>query len=96
MARKRKVGQGHMEPCHWCGRAMVNGSGVHQSHPLRATVDHVTPRYMGGQDINNTVLCCNTCNRIKGNMPPDVWEKYRENNPRWWEKKNCHGIWRVW
>lgn len=94
MPRKRRVGRGHLQPCHWCGRKMLNDPSIRQSHPLRVTVDHVQPKVQGGVDDGNTVLCCQTCNRVKGDLPPDVWETFMQTNPRWWEGSIRHGVWR--
>lgn len=48
-------------------------------HPTR---DHVLPRSRGG---TRTVICCATCNGIKGDMLPDAWERFMAANPRWWK-----------
>jgi hypothetical protein len=48
-------------------------------HPTR---DHVLPRSRGG---TRTIICCATCNGIKGDMLPLAWEAFMEANPRWWK-----------
>lgn len=61
--------------CAYCGRKMVRNT---ETHPTR---DHVIPRSKGGRI---TVLCCLTCNQIKGDMMPDEWRLFRSENPEWW------------
>jgi 5-methylcytosine-specific restriction endonuclease McrA len=65
---------------------MVAFSDTSQSHPLRVTRDHVIPRvhHGGEEDEGNIVLCCRTCNHIKGSMNPSEWEAYRLACPEWW------------
>ncbi len=44
--------------CQYCGKRLSYGN---------ATVDHVTPRSLGGQTtFENTVICCLPCNTAKG------------------------------
>ena len=66
---------GDGEYCTYCKREMVAYS---DTHPTR---DHVTPKSMGG---TRTVWCCTTCNGIKSNMLPSQWQRYMNENPRWW------------
>jgi len=79
-------GAGHAQPCHWCGRTMIAGFGVHPAHPLRATRDHVIPiAAYGGDDAGNIVWCCRACNAVKANMRPAEWDAFRANVPQWWD-----------
>jgi hypothetical protein len=64
--------------CTYCQREMIPYS---DTHPTR---DHTFPKSLGGR---KTVLACGTCNQIKGNMLPEVWQAFMEANPRWWTKK---------
>ena len=84
---RRRVLHGHGRPCHWCGRAMVAFTDTFQAHPLRVTRDHVIPkaRFGGGEDEGNIVLCCFTCNHIKGSMNPSEWAAYMAACPEWWK-----------
>jgi HNH endonuclease len=66
----------HGKPCPYCKRGM----NLH-SFNLRPTRDHVVPKSRGGRD---TVICCNKCNGIKGDMLPHEWEAYMRANPGWW------------
>lgn len=48
--------------CHWCGGYMRED--VDQNHPLRATLDWITPRRLGGSGTPaNLVAACRACNR---------------------------------
>jgi hypothetical protein len=51
------------------------------SERLYPTRDHVHPKSQGGQI---TVICCRTCNNIKGDMLPAIWEAFMAAFPRWW------------
>lgn len=66
----------HGKPCRYCLRLMDR-----KSYALQATRDHVMPICRGG---GPKVVCCITCNGIKGDMLPDVWEAFMEAHPRWW------------
>lgn len=66
----------HGKLCPYCDRVMDRASVR-----LQATRDHVVPRCRGG---GATVVACITCNGIKGNMLPEVWETFMAANPRWW------------
>lgn len=75
--RRRRKGSG--KTCHYCGRIMApNG----QTGALAQTEDHVWPKSLGGV---RTVPCCFTCNNMKGQMTPEQWLAFRQENPRWWE-----------
>ena len=50
--------------CEYCG----------QERPL--TMDHYNPVELGGTDeMENLKAACRPCNKRKGNMPPEEWEK---------------------
>lgn len=66
----------HGEPCPYCLRKMDRGSWK-----LVPTRDHVMPVSRGG---TRKIICCLTCNGIKGDMLPQQWEIYMANNPGWW------------
>jgi hypothetical protein len=63
---------------------MIAGHGIHQGHPLRATIDHVIPKHRFGGDEDNTVRCCAACNAVKACMTPTEWAEFRKNQPMWW------------
>jgi 5-methylcytosine-specific restriction endonuclease McrA len=53
--------------CVWCGRAV--GERL-----VRATTEHVVPRVKGGPSwIENEVLACARCNRMRGHRSPADW-----------------------
>lgn len=44
------------------------------------TQDHIMPRCMGGSNnLNNLITMCFNCNRKKGSLTPEEWEKSRYN-----------------
>lgn len=58
--------------CHYCGVKLVFGKK--QKSFNFATVDHVQPKSLGGEDaLSNFVLACMGCNSLRGNMS---YEKY--------------------
>lgn len=66
----------HRKPCPYCHRQMDRGDAR-----LLPTRDHVIPLSLGGR---TKIICCITCNGIKGNMLPGAWIVFMEQNPRWW------------
>lgn len=67
----------HGRKCAYCPRLMSKVD--YRLHPTR---DHIMPKSRGGRA---TVVCCFTCNGIKGDMLPDVWAAYMDANPGWWK-----------
>lgn len=60
--------------CHWCGRALQQA--VPETHPDRATLDHLTPVSQGGAtDLANLVLACFRCNQRRGVMAPEAFRR---------------------
>lgn len=61
--------------CFYCGRAMhLIGEW---SHPLFATLEHRTPRILGGADNgSNFAASCSQCNSIKSGMPEPEFLAY--------------------
>ena len=54
--------------CVYCGKYMLADFEAFMS----AEEDHLVPLSKGGEnDINNIVISCNVCNRLKGNYFPD-------------------------
>lgn len=50
--------------CHYCGKTC----NKRNEDPLRATKDHIVPRYFGGgNEFSNLVLACASCNSKRGN-----------------------------
>jgi len=85
--RRGRTGPGHGQPCHWCGRRMLNEPALSQEHPLRATKDHVRARSrFHGEEPENIVMCCRACNMVKANMTLGEWSAFRAAFPRWWER----------
>ncbi len=40
-------------------------------HPkLNITIDHFVPKFLGGLDLDNRVLCHGMCNHEKGHLKP--------------------------
>lgn len=76
MSHQRTYLRFHGKPCCYCKRQMDRFS-----ERLYPTRDHVFPRSKGG---NVTVVCCWTCNGIKGNMLPEVWDRFMATFPKWW------------
>jgi hypothetical protein len=71
--RKSAVGK----PCPYCQRTME-----HRTHrTLAPTRDHVVPASRGGREM---IICCITCNGVKGDMLPAVWAAFMAAHPRWW------------
>lgn len=58
--------------CAYCGAPLARSS---------MTVDHVTPRALGGTDeIDNLLPCCKTCNAFKGDKTIEQFRKYIANS----------------
>lgn len=78
------------KPCPYCRRTMEYCTHL----TLAPTRDHVVPRSRGGRAV---VVCCITCNGIKGNMLPDAWESFMAAYPEWWKltKYELRAIWRA-
>lgn len=73
-----------MKTCTYCKREMIKKSMLafgYVPDGLTETRDHVIPYSKGGR---KTVPCCLRCNNLKGDMMPDVWERYMADNPLWW------------
>ena len=84
---KRTRNKGHGEKCHWCGRQLIAGCGVRETHSRFATKDHVIPRsQFGGNNAENIVWCCRACNQLKGNKMPEDWQLYMKDHPSWWKR----------
>lgn len=64
--------------CHYCGRHLEAPSA---RSSLAMTMDHVTPKCLGG---TRTVPCCRACNHIKADLMPDEWDRWRAVHPKWW------------
>lgn len=69
----------HGKPCGYCSRPMDRAS-----YELQATRDHAVPKSRGGKGGKDLVICCITCNGIKGNMTPEEWLRFMAEHPRWW------------
>lgn len=69
--------------CHYCQRKTLPRSAG--PHPLALTRDHYIPVSRGGLNIAaNFRRACNACNQLKGNMMPEEWESFMNDNPAWW------------
>lgn len=67
----------HGQACPYCYRAMDRRDV--RLHPTR---DHVLPICRGG---TQKIICCATCNGIKADMLPEVWNAFMEDHPGWWK-----------
>lgn len=75
MKRKKQVYKKHFAKygkyiCSYCKRDdLIVGASIRQSHPQKATIDHIIPVSRGGSfiDTNNMVVCCSKCNNDKDN-----------------------------
>ena len=64
-----------------------------------ATIDHIVPKFKGGQNIkSNMCCCCSSCNKLKGSLPLDVWytseytyycKERLVKIKKWMEQQNC-------
>lgn len=73
----------HGKKCHWCKKHMLM-----ESERLRPTIDHVVPKSRGG---TKTVVCCLSCNNLKGDMPPAIWALMLEKFPAIHDEMNRPG-----
>lgn len=72
--------------CTYCKREMHNRRLSFDG--LLKTRDHYIPLSRGGKnDKANIRMACYRCNSIKGNMMPDLWERFMQDNPMWWTKQ---------
>lgn len=56
--------------CRYCKRPVVET--MDESRPDRLTIDHVTPKCLGGTNsLGNLVVACHACNCSKGDKMPD-------------------------
>jgi hypothetical protein len=62
--RREAVRRAYEYRCGYCG--------VHEQEAgSELEIDHFQPRSLGGgDDLDNLVYCCSTCNRLKGNFWP--------------------------
>lgn len=78
-ARRIKVGNRDGWACVYCGEQVVH----EHNHPREFTVDHLVPRYRGGNhDEHNLVTACRTCNNTRGMLDadPDVFAELVAND----------------
>lgn len=69
--------------CTYCKRKMHNRKLAFDG--LLKTRDHYIPISRGGRNTSENVrAACYKCNHVKGNMMPEVWEKFMLANPEWW------------
>jgi hypothetical protein len=54
------------------GLCSICGAGI--GSPFLGTIEHVTPRALGGGNVGNRLLAHETCNNRKGCSPPTVRE----------------------
>ena len=68
-AKRRTVREKTQNRCWYCGDDLSGG---------KMTIDHVTPRVLGGpvKDVDNLVPACDPCNQGKGMLTLD---EYRES-----------------
>lgn len=67
--------EGH-RTCYYCKRTTIDHVG-HRIRGIMWTVDHIIPRSEGGSDaIDNMVMSCYSCNRLRGTIPYDYFSKH--------------------
>ncbi len=62
--------------CHYCGCEL---NFTNPSHSNYRTVDHRNPRSAGekaNHNLNNLVLCCQSCNIKKGNLSYKEFKRF--------------------
>ena len=83
--------------CLYCGKVITKAydwTPEGRSKKTYINLDHMDPRYLGGDDSHeNTVYCCTTCNARKGRKPFLVWlgelkAPYEELARRVYEEKH--------
>ena len=67
--------------CTYCTRIMDK-----RSVNLRPTKDHYIPKCKDGKI---TVRACAQCNTIKGDMMPDMWNRFMQLFPTYWKMSNA-------
>lgn len=66
--------------CCWCGR--VTDHTLPETHPLRATVEHVIPSSRGGdRSLRNFRVACRKCNTVRGNKEEHPLHALRPKPP---------------
>jgi hypothetical protein len=81
--------------CTYCRRELAS---PRSRFATAFTKDHVMPKAVGG---TRKVPCCLHCNRLKGDMHPQVWRWFTTNYPKWWKEfrtnrevvEVCYPVW---
>lgn len=79
--------------CCYCGCQML----MHQSYPSFEvfSLDHYVPFAAGGDNVvSNIVVCCHTCNIIKGTMSGDTFKELLKYIPVELKKKMFVEVWK--
>lgn len=79
----RKLFHDQKTLCHYCKEPMTLSHGR-----LRATIDHKLPKSRGGGDeAENLVAACITCNGLKANLTEEEFLLRMEAHPEWRRKR---------
>ena len=67
--------------CYYCGVKTLKKIKSQEDLPLLATRDHwvpksILPPNMDMRSVDNFVLACRECNRLKGDRLPEDWNGY--------------------
>ena len=77
-------------PCPYCARQMNHAKGAHG--PLAPSRDHRVPTCRGGMTILvNLIVCCRSCNELKGALDVAEFLAWREGlasrlDHGWWSR----------
>lgn len=89
LQRAREELWGKRPRCGWCGHAVVILYKPTPHPPDTATIDHLVPLSEGGtHDIDNLMLACISCNRLRGNAPAETFAAWlRTKAGRIWKSQ---------
>lgn len=79
MTERRRGKRMSGRPCHYCGRIMIESKErmSMEERSISATVDHVIPRDMGGNNNPyNLVISCARCNNLRATVPYEVFMEF--------------------
>ena len=73
-SRERFIAQQGL--CYYCDSEMYIHTEVPESHPRRATREHLHLKSKGGAGKENVVLACNRCNTLRRDTPLGTFQKF--------------------
>lgn len=62
--------------CYYCDSEMYIHTEVPESHPRRATREHLHLKSKGGTGKDNVVLACHRCNTLRRDTPLGTFQKF--------------------